>query len=411
MSLEHLAPSRRKAFVFAEFLGGGRVFKAHSCGNGRFIQGAPNQDLEICFILCKTPSSLDVTIYEDNLKQWLRAITSLRNRLIITYFGILTSMKRLAPRCPEMSAKFNQDRREGRSFDALELFVRHFLREGSVSAFSDFDPLHESGILTDTHRRDIFNQTRSMSASLDLLDEAVDEIDDWDIKALDNSLHFVNEPSQSQLLTVIRRREAQQRRAVAHRLLAKVTNSYQRLLGASTMQGVSAGAMAFANQIGTRESVCRSGTRAIRDICEGYMPRNLSDIVNALQVANAMQSVVPPSNLGYSKKEFIDDIPQWASLLSPDDQPLFFEIASHLWGIPIATISINQASDTRESTYQCPHAAQSRERVAQCVVTSDGFTTCHYHLILHSDHSYTWLDYHEGFDGRNNVLRHLQFKI
>ncbi|KAF3075639.1 hypothetical protein CFAM422_001966 [Trichoderma lentiforme] len=337
MSLNQFAPPRRKAFVFTEFLEVG-LFTAHSCGNGRFNQGPPSADLEICFRLYKDKNILNIVIHENKLLQWLGAIPSLR--------GILNTfirMDRLLPHYPEMSAKFDQDRREGRSFDALELFVHHFLHEGSVFATFGFENLHKSGILTDLHLHHILSQNRPMSEDLDLLDKAVDEIDEQDIKRPNNSLRFGDEPFQSQLLTAIRRREAQERRIMAHRLLAEVANSCQKLPDASTMQDASSGVRAFVNQVGTSASVWKRGTGAIRDICEGYKPRNLSDIVSVLQVANAMRSVVPPSRLKCSKKEFIDNIPRWASLLSPDDQHLFFEIASYLWGIPASTVAHEMA--------------------------------------------------------------------
>jgi hypothetical protein len=97
--------------------------------------------------------------------------------------------------------------------------------------------------------------------------------------------------------------QTQERKTMARRLLAKIASSCEKLLDAGTIQGASASLIAFIDQVGTSSSVWRSGTRAIRDIYEGYMPRGLSDIVNALQVANAMRSVVPPSNLVCSKKE------------------------------------------------------------------------------------------------------------
>ncbi|KAL6791623.1 hypothetical protein J3E68DRAFT_43076 [Trichoderma sp. SZMC 28012] len=117
------------------------------------------------------------------------------------------------------------------------------------------------------------------------------------------------------------------------------------------MQDASAGVIAFVNEVkvGTCASVWKSGTRAIRDIYQGHMLHRLSDIVSALQVADAMRSVVPPSTLGYSKKEFIDDIPRWASLLSPDDQRLFFEIAFYLWGVPASTIAREMADSFARS--------------------------------------------------------------
>ncbi|KAL7957009.1 hypothetical protein V8C34DRAFT_286937 [Trichoderma compactum] len=338
MRLNPFAPSRRKVFFFTGDLDG-VVFRAHSCGNGRFIQGTPGLDLEICFRLHKCKSSLSIFIYQDNLRRWLRAIPSLRDHLGNDLFGPVVSINLLLPRYPEMSAKFDQDRREGRSFDALDLFVHHFLREGSVFAAFGLEHLHKSGLLTDAHLHDILSQSRSMSKDLDLLDEAVDEIDERDIKGPNRSLRFVDDLFQSQLPTAIRQREAQERRNMAHWLLAKVAISCQKLLDASTMQNASAGVMAFANQVGTSASVWKSGTRVIRDVCEGYKPRSLSDIVSALQVANAMEEIISLSGLGYSMVEFIDDIPRWASLLSPDDQHLFFEIASHLWGIPASTVA------------------------------------------------------------------------
>ncbi|UKZ79048.1 hypothetical protein TrVFT333_006799, partial [Trichoderma virens FT-333] len=694
MGLDQFAPSRQKAFVFTEYLEEGN-FEAHSCGNGRFIQGAPSADLEICFRLYKTQSFLDIQIHEDNLLQWLRAIPSLSDDLSDDLFDASISMGTLLPRYPEMSAKFDQDKRDGHSFDALELFVRHFLREGSVFASFGFEHLYEERILTELHFHDIQSQNRSMSEDLDLLDEAIDEVDERDIKGSSQPFLFMNERFQAQLQTAIRQRDpiavdkvlakdpgfvdaktlclairyyertvfhlllkhgaqvngvgmiaeplyraaksgrldavqlllsydankeggdscisatplsgavsgghleivqylveekganingnkyksplsraikhrhlhifdylvraganvleedyfvllpqfvgtkqavlgdilerfiagmgneardllfwravseghleivrhlvetgadvnpdtrncdpvdflmcsrehssplavaasnghlgivrylveaganvnphkyhrdasdggnsdakipgcmrphysplaaaaksnksevaeflssigatllegedkiyvldnfrplhvhwcmygimsvgefldkmkpsaaievkdcpavaaiqAQERRTMARRLLAKIANSCEKLLDASTMQDVSAGLMAFVDQVGTSTSVWRSGTRAIRDICEGYMPRSLSDIVSALQVANAMRSVVPPSRLVYTKKEFVDDIPRWAALLSPDDQRLFFEIASYLWGIPAATTAHEMA--------------------------------------------------------------------
>lgn len=212
-------------------------------------------------------------------------------------------MYRLLPHYTEMSAKFDQDRREGRSLDALDLFVRHFLREGSVFAIFGLEHLHKKGILTDLHLHDILSQNRPMSEDLDLLDEAIDEIGEWDIWGPNSSLNFVDESIQSQLPTAIRRHEAQERRAMVYRLLTKVDNSYEKLFNATCKQDASAGVQAFANRVGSCASVWKSGTRAIRDICEGYIPRSLSDIVSALKVANAMWSVVPPSSLGYSKEE------------------------------------------------------------------------------------------------------------
>ncbi|KAJ4860213.1 ankyrin repeats (3 copies) domain-containing protein [Trichoderma breve] len=752
MSLEQLASSQRKAFVFIEDSTVG-FFKAHSCGNGRFIQGDPSADLEICFSLHKNKNSLIVHIHDDNLLQWLRAISSLRGSLRNNSPGPFISMDRLLPRYPEMSAKFNQDRREGHSFDALDLFVRHFLREGSTkpsakltspisrgqfsptssgmspprsqlqAAIEERDPVAVDKVLAtylafvDTKTLylamhyyeetvfrlllkhgaqvggdDIFAKLLYSAAKAGLMDAVqlllaydankeggdscisttalngaasgghleiiqylveekganingneymcplaraikyrhkhiidylldaganvlsdkylvllprlvrtkqigLDEIlgrfrtgmnDDardrlfltavsrgrldivrylvaaganvnpdtrhcsllsWSyprravfvrqnglvrfgrsieeaknfplcgrehspplavaasngyleivrclveagadvnpythhrgdsiakdsrcirphysplaaavseghldivrylvaaganvnpdtrhcraaegssichrehssplavaaskgyleiVRCLVEAGAYVNpynstmkyaictRPRYSPLAAAIKsnksevaqflssigaalsknegkgsvlddsddlypsilsgkprdtfkRREAiagiraRDRRTMARKLLAKVAKSCKKLLDASATQDASAGVIAYVDQLGTSASIWERGTRAIREIYEGYKPRSLSDIVSALQVANAMRAVVKTSGLGYSKKEFINDIPRWASLVSPDDRRLFFEIASYLWGIPASTVAYELA--------------------------------------------------------------------
>lgn len=86
-------------------------------------------------------------------------------------------MSLLLPCYPELRAKFAEDKREGRSFEALELFFRHFLREGSVFSAFGLQNLHEKRILTQLHLDDIQCQYRSISEDLDLLDEAIVELD------------------------------------------------------------------------------------------------------------------------------------------------------------------------------------------------------------------------------------------
>ncbi|KKO97359.1 hypothetical protein THAR02_10535 [Trichoderma harzianum] len=339
MSLNQSAPPRRKAFVFAEYL----EKRAYSCGNGRFIQGPPSPDFEVCFRLHKGKDFAGIYIREGNLLQWLRAVPSLPSHIIDNSFAPFICMDRLLPRYPEMSAKFDQGRREGRSFEALELFVRHFLHQISIFATFGFEHLQKSGILTDSHLHDILSQNYSMSEDLDLLDDAVDEVDERNIKGPNNSLRFADEPIQCQPLTAIRWHESQERRTMAHRLLAKVTDLRQQLFDASTTQGASANFIAFVNRVGTSLVVWRGGTRAIRDICKGHMLYSLSGIVSALQVADAMRSVVPSSRLGCSNEEFINDIPRWASLLSTDDRTLFFEVVSYLWGVSASTVAQEMA--------------------------------------------------------------------
>ncbi|KAL7810060.1 hypothetical protein V8C44DRAFT_333253 [Trichoderma aethiopicum] len=663
---------RGKAFVFYEYseeawLG------AYSCGNGRFIEGTPSKDLDICFTLFKTGRKLNIMIHEDRLLQWLYAFPSLLGHFYDTSFNAPINMEALLPHYPEIRTKFDQDEREGHGFDALKLFVRHFLREGSVFATFGFECLHEERRLTDVHLYDIQSQSRGIFEDLDLLDEAIDEIDERDIKASSRPLRYINEPFRSRLKAAIVRRDPSaveavlaldpgvidayslllaiqyyertvfhhllthgaevnrvsdiasyraaeaghmdmvqlllshgvdqeggdldvsaaltgaasgghleivrylveekgasmscdeyhypltcamkqghthiidyllragahllgddcfallpqlvgskqaetgdvferfmasmdndaldrwlltavlkghlgtvrrlvaaganvnpdmrhcntaetslqctrehssplavaaskghletvrclvsaganvnpetgpqvspcmkypppiarinathlwekygaavhdnirkaltmdgpsgvnlvkivsnnlmlsaavnmkddpaiatiepqgrrnRRRTMARRLLADVARSNGKLLDASIMPDASARLKAFVDQVGTSSSVWKSGTRAIRSICEGYMPDGVSEVVSALQVADAMRSTVPPSDLVYSKREFVDDLPRWAALLSPDDRHFFFEIASCLWGTPASTTAYGRSDNS-----------------------------------------------------------------
>lgn len=96
---------------------------------------------------------------------------------------------------------------------------------------------------------------------------------------------------------------ADERRTMARRLLAKIGRSYGKLLTAVARNDASAGLRAFVEQVGTRSSTWKSGTRTIRNIAEGYMPSGLPDIINALRVADAMRSAIPRSDLVCSKEE------------------------------------------------------------------------------------------------------------
>lgn len=80
-------------------------------------------------------------------------------------------------------------------------------------------------------------------------------------------------------------------------------SSREKLLNVGARQYASAGLKAFVGQLGTSSSIWAGGTRAIRDISEGYMPSSLRHIVSALQVANAMRVAVPRSHLVCSKQE------------------------------------------------------------------------------------------------------------
>lgn len=154
------------------------TIETYSCGNGRFIPGVPGPGQDVSFSLTKTQGSLGIHIHDDNLTQWLHVIPSLHDRLSTAGMYSWICMALLLPYYPEVKAKFAQDKVEGRSFEALELFFRHFLREGSIFAAFGLQNLRERQILTDLHLDDIQVQYRSMSEDLGLLDDAIAELDD-----------------------------------------------------------------------------------------------------------------------------------------------------------------------------------------------------------------------------------------
>lgn len=96
-----------------------------------------------------------------------------------------------------MRTKFTQARRDGYSFDAVELFVGHLLREGAV--FDDFilEHLRKGDILTELHFRDIQSQFRPMSEDLDILDRIAERQD------VHPGLIFVKEPFRRELQAAI----------------------------------------------------------------------------------------------------------------------------------------------------------------------------------------------------------------
>ncbi|KAK1244930.1 hypothetical protein MKX08_004559 [Trichoderma sp. CBMAI-0020] len=198
--------SSRKAFVLLERLGE-ETLEVYSCGNGRFIPGTPSADIEIYFRVYKSESSLNIQIHENNLLQWLRAVLLPHDSFDTVLSNASISMDALLPRYPEMSAKYNQDKREGHSFDALDLFVCHFIREGSIFACFGFERLYEEQILTELHFHDIHSQNRSISEDLDLLDEAIDELGKEDIQSSSHLFPFINEPFLSQLRAAITQRD------------------------------------------------------------------------------------------------------------------------------------------------------------------------------------------------------------
>lgn len=88
-------------------------------------------------------------------------------------------MDLLLPYYHEVREKFNKDRFQGLSFNALGLFVLHFLRDRSHSAIFGLDDLYQAGTLTDIHFRDLDSWDWSISRDLDRLDDIVDELDEY----------------------------------------------------------------------------------------------------------------------------------------------------------------------------------------------------------------------------------------
>lgn len=86
-------------------------------------------------------------------------------------------MDLLLPYYSEVKEKFNQDRFQGLTFNALDLFVLHFLRDRSIFAMFGLEDLYQARTLTLVHFHDLDRWNGSMSKDLDHLDEIVDELD------------------------------------------------------------------------------------------------------------------------------------------------------------------------------------------------------------------------------------------
>lgn len=116
-------------------------------------------------------------------------------------------MDLLLPCYPDVREKFAHDKEDGCNFESLELFVRHFLREGSVFATFGFENLYERGILAELHFHDIQSRYHSLSEDLDLLDQAIDSLGELDVK--EPSQPLMSEPFRSELRAVIIQRDVE----------------------------------------------------------------------------------------------------------------------------------------------------------------------------------------------------------
>lgn len=156
----------------------GETLQAHSYGNGNFIDGIPIDDVEVCFSLHKIHDTLDIHIHNVDLFQWLYKINSLREGFYFNGTIGSISMDLLLPCYHEVREKFNKDRSQDLCFNALELFVLHFLRDRSIFAIFGLDELYQAGILTETHFRDLDSWDWFIFKDLDCLDDMVDELDE-----------------------------------------------------------------------------------------------------------------------------------------------------------------------------------------------------------------------------------------
>lgn len=157
--------------------------ESFSCGDGRFFTDTFKAELDIVFGLVKGHDSLDIEIYDDGLKRWLHRFPPLCNCLDNSMVSSdaaapSISMDVLLRYYPEVSAEFNRHEIERRSFVALELFVDHFLREGSVLAKLGFEDPREEELFTDFHLRDIRCRYSSMLDDLVRLDTIISDLDE-----------------------------------------------------------------------------------------------------------------------------------------------------------------------------------------------------------------------------------------
>ncbi|KAG8162884.1 hypothetical protein KVR01_007362 [Diaporthe batatas] len=207
----HSTPLSPKAFSYTEDFEEGELVEAYSFGDGQFVLGMPitGQGPDITFSLYKTMDSLEIIIHDVDLVLWLRGIPSLRSCLqsdadtiysnpIENFLPILPglganlvpcaiSMDILLPRYPELSAKFSKYESRGLIFDALDLFVRHFLRQRSIFEAFGLENFRQRQVFTEIHVHDIREQSRNsrFAEDLDRLDELISEIDD--MRELDES--------------------------------------------------------------------------------------------------------------------------------------------------------------------------------------------------------------------------------
>ncbi|KAF4462513.1 Ankyrin repeat domain-containing 52 [Fusarium albosuccineum] len=143
----------------------------------------------------------------------------------------------------------------------------------------------------------------------------------------------------------------QERQKLGRRLLAKVKKSRQKILDARNSHSASAGLAAFVDRLGTSSRIWKKGTRTIRNVMDGPLPHDLSDVISSLQVADAMRSAVPPSELVCSKQEFVNDLHRWTVLVNPDEIPLFYEIVSCFWSLTPQAIDANGFSDAEARSF------------------------------------------------------------
>ncbi|KAF4964212.1 hypothetical protein FSARC_7846 [Fusarium sarcochroum] len=166
------------------------ILEAYSYGNGRFTRGTPDADDHVCFTAHKAGMSLEIVIEDLRLIEWLHDTIPLTYRVKNEEVHVIISMELLLPCYPSLIKKITHDRETKQSFEALELFVRGFLEEGSVFSIFGFEYLYESNILTEQHFRNIQCQHRCMTEDLEDLDHLIDQIDEPEIADVEKESLF-----------------------------------------------------------------------------------------------------------------------------------------------------------------------------------------------------------------------------
>jgi hypothetical protein len=97
--------------------------------------------------------------------------------------------------------------------------------------------------------------------------------------------------------------QSRERHKIGLYLLARLSKLRQRLIDESDSHSASVDFALFGEQLGTRASIWKDGTRVMRNLTNGHLPSELPDIISCLLVADAMRSATSDATLVCSKQE------------------------------------------------------------------------------------------------------------